>query len=177
MIKLVSIHFTHLSSLAVTGGNLKSLTTQQASTTVVGDGELNGKTCSEILTSCNSAMCYWGAFIEEWNWGAFATWFSEREESVRQSVTIFFHIYKIHKKNYLVPICQDKCSFQVIQCRRGLIQCKEVTNQAEQFLELLSRILNFLAPQRCKNIIVYYCFDRTRLFRPNAQFHLQGLNK
>ena len=31
-------------------------------------------------------------------------------------------------KNYSVLICQDKCSFQVIQCRRGLIQCKEVTN-------------------------------------------------
>ena len=115
-------------------------------------------------------MCYWGAFIEEWNWGAFATWFSEREESVRQSVTIFFHIYKIHKKNYLVPICQDKCSFQVIQCRRGLIQCKEVTNQAEQFLELLSRILNFLAPQRCKTslytivLTLRGCFDRTHNF-------------
>ena len=115
-------------------------------------------------------MCYWGAFIEEWNWGAFATWFSEREESVRQSVTIFFHIYKIHKKNYLVPICQDKCSFQVIQCRRGLIQCKEVTNQAKQFLELLSRILNFLAPQRCKTslytivLILRGCFDRTHNF-------------
>ena len=115
-------------------------------------------------------MCYWGAFIEEWNWGAFATWFSEREESVRQSVTIFFHIYKIHKKNYLVPICQDKCSFQVIQCRRGLIQCKEVTNQAKQFLELLSRILNFLAPQRCKTslytivLTLRGCFDRTHNF-------------
>ena len=115
-------------------------------------------------------MCYWGAFIEEWNWGAFATWFSEREESVLQSVTIFFHIYKIHKKNYLVPICQDKCSFQVIQCRRGLIQCKEVTNQAKQFLELLSRILNFLAPQRCKTslytivLILRGCFDRTHNF-------------
>ena len=115
-------------------------------------------------------MCYWGAFIEEWNWGAFATWFSELEESVLQSVTIFFHIYKIHKKNYLVPICQDKCSFQVIQCRRGLIQCKEVTNQAEQFLELLSPILNFLAPQRCKTslytivLILRGCFDRTHNF-------------
>ena len=115
-------------------------------------------------------MCYWGAFIEEWNWGAFATWSSEREESVLKSVTIFFHIYKIHKKNYLVPICQDKCSFQVIQCRRGLIQCKEVTNQAEQFLELLSRILNFLAPQRCKTslytivLILRGCFDRTHNF-------------
>ena len=115
-------------------------------------------------------MCYWGAFIEEWNWGAFATWFSEREESVLRSATILIYIYKRHKKNYSVPICQDKCNFQVIQCRRGLIQCKEVTNQAEQFLELLSRILNFLAPQRCKTslytivLILRGCFDRTHNF-------------
>ena len=60
---------------------------------------------------------------------------------------------------------------------RGLIQGKEVTNQNEQFLELFSRTLNFFAPQRCENIIVYYYFDRTRLFWPNAQCHLQGLNK
>ena len=53
---------------------------------------------------------------------------------------------RIHKKNYLVLIGLDKCSFQVIQCRRGLIQRKEVTNQTEQFLELFSRTLNFFAP-------------------------------
>ena len=29
----------------------------------------------------------------------------------------------------------------------------------------------------CENIIVYYCFDRTRLFWPNAPCHLLGLNK
>ena len=29
----------------------------------------------------------------------------------------------------------------------------------------------------CESIIVYYYFDRTRLFWPNAQCHLQGLNK
>ena len=49
-------------------------------------------------------------------------------------------------KNYSVLIGSDKCSFQVIQCRRGLIQCKEVTNQTEQFLELFSRTLNCFAP-------------------------------
>ena len=66
----------------------------------------------------------------------------------------------------------DKRSFQVIQYRRGLIQCQEVTNQTEQFLELLSQTLNFFVPLRCENIIVYIvlivrgCFDR-----------MQGLNK
>ena len=29
----------------------------------------------------------------------------------------------------------------------------------------------------CQSIIAYYYFDRTRLFWPNAQCHLQGLNK
>ena len=29
----------------------------------------------------------------------------------------------------------------------------------------------------CESIIAYYYFDRTRLFWPNAQCHLQGLNK
>ena len=59
---------------------------------------------------------------------------------------------------------------EIIQCSRGLIQCKEVTNQAEQFLELLSPILNFLAPQRCKTslytivLILRGCFDRTHNF-------------
>ena len=45
------------------------------------------------------------------------------------------------------------------------------------FLELFSRTLNFFEPKRWENIIVCYCFDRTRLFWPNAQCHLQGLNK
>ena len=71
---------------------------------------------------------------------------------------------KIHQKNYSILIGLDKRSFQVIQYRRGLIQCQEVTNQTEQFLELLSQTLNFFVPLRCENIIVYYCFDRTRLF-------------
>ena len=75
---------------------------------------------------------------------------------------------KIHEKNYSVLIGSDKCSFQVIQCRRGLIQCKEVTNQTEKFLELFSRTLNVFAFLRCENIIVYYFFDR--LFWPNAWF-------
>ena len=37
--------------------------------------------------------------------------------------------------------------------------------------------MNFFAPYRCESIIVYYCFDRARLFWPNAQCHLQGLYK
>ena len=49
------------------------------------------------------------------------------------------------------------------------ISSKVIRTQTEQFLELFSRTLNFFAPQRCKNIIIYYCFDRTRLFWPNAQ--------
>ena len=49
-------------------------------------------------------------------------------------------------KNYSVLIGKDKYSFQVIQSRRGLIQCKEVTNQTEQFLELFSRTLDYFSP-------------------------------
>ena len=63
-------------------------------------------------------------------------------------------------KNYSVLIGWDKCSFQVIQCRRGLIQCKEVTNQTELF----SQTLIFFSSLRCENIIIYYCFDRKQLF-------------
>ena len=74
-------------------------------------------------------------------------------------------------------IGKDKCSFQVIQSRRGLIQCKEVTNQTEHFLELFSWTLNYFVPKRCESIIIYYCFDHPQLFWPNAQCHLQGLNK
>ena len=50
-------------------------------------------------------------------------------------------------------------------------------NQTEQFLELFSRTLNFFAPKRYENSIVYFCFDSTRLFQSNAQCHSQGLNK
>ena len=58
------------------------------------------------------------------------------------------------------------------------ISLKGIWTQTVQFLELLSWTLNFFfKPQRCENIIVYYCFDCMRLFWPNAQSHLQGLNK
>ena len=40
---------------------------------------------------------------------------------------------------------KEKCNFQVIQCRRGLIQCKEATNETEQSLELFSSTLTFFA--------------------------------
>ena len=50
-------------------------------------------------------------------------------------------------------------------------------NQTERFLELFSLTLNFFAPKRYENVIVYFCFDSTRLFQPNAQCHSQGLNK
>ena len=51
--------------------------------------------------------------------------------------------------------------FSVIQWKRELIQCKEVTDQTEQFLELFSWNLNFFAPLRYENSIVYHCFDCT----------------
>ena len=44
------------------------------------------------------------------------------------------------------------------------ISSKVIRTQTEQFLELFSRTLNFFAPERCEDIIAYYCFDRTRLF-------------
>ena len=46
------------------------------------------------------------------------------------------------------------------------IQCKEVTNQTEQLLELFSQALNFFAPKDVKTslcvtvLIVRGCFDR-----------------
>ena len=38
-------------------------------------------------------------------------------------------------------------------------------------------ILTFLRLKDEKISLYYYCFDRTRLFWPNTQSHLQGLNK
>ena len=48
-------------------------------------------------------------------------------------------------KNYSVLVGEDKCSFQVIQHRIGLIQCKEVTNQTFWFLELFLNVLQAIA--------------------------------
>ena len=44
------------------------------------------------------------------------------------------------------------------------IPSKVIQTQTDQLLELFNRTLNLIAPFRCKNVIVYYCFDRTRLF-------------
>ena len=38
-----------------------------------------------------------------------------------------------------------------------------IRTQTEQFLELFIRTLNFFAPLRCKNIIVYYCLTERRM--------------
>ena len=62
--------------------------------------------------------------------------------------------------------------------RRRFVSSKVIRTQNEQFLELFSRTLKFFARLICENIIVY-CFDlRVLVFSwPNAQSHLQGLNK
>ena len=45
------------------------------------------------------------------------------------------------------------------------ISSKVIRTQTEQFLELFIRTLNFFAPFRCENIIVYYCLtERTMSF-------------
>ena len=44
------------------------------------------------------------------------------------------------------------------------IPSKVIQTQTDQLFELFNRTLNLIAPFRCKNVIVYYCFDRTRLF-------------
>ena len=49
------------------------------------------------------------------------------------------------------------------------IPSKVIQTQTDQLFELFNRTLNLIAPSRCKNVIVYYCFDRTRLFWPNTQ--------
>ena len=38
-----------------------------------------------------------------------------------------------------------------------------IRTQTEQFLELFIRTLNFFAPLRCENIIVYYCLTERRM--------------
>ena len=87
---------------------------------------------------------------------------------------------KIHEKKINSDWLR-KCSFQVIQCRRGLIRLfnlanydsissKVIRTQTEQFLELFSRTLNFIF-LRLKDVkislyiivlIVRGCFDRTQ---------------
>ena len=44
------------------------------------------------------------------------------------------------------------------------IPSKVIQTQTDQLFELFNRTLNLIAPSGCKNVIVYYCFDRTRLF-------------
>ena len=43
------------------------------------------------------------------------------------------------------------------------ISSKVIRTQTEQFLELFIRTLNFFAPLRCENIIVYYCLTERRM--------------
>ena len=70
----------------------------------------------------------------------------------------------MHEKNYSVLIGLDKCSFQVIQCRTGLIQCKDVKSRTEKFLEQFSRTLNIFAFYRYENIIVYLYIFLLKIF-------------
>ena len=50
------------------------------------------------------------------------------------------------------------------------ISSKVIRTQTAQFLELFIRTLNFFAPLRCENIIVYYCLtERTTSFALDAR--------
>ena len=59
--------------------------------------------------------------------------------------------------------CTPKLKTNMVK-PRNFISPKLIRTQTEQFFELFSRTLNFFARYICENIIVYYCFDRTRLF-------------
>ena len=71
---------------------------------------------------------------------------------------------KYSESSVNVPGGLDKSSFQVIQCKRGKTQRKEVTKQTKRCFELYSQTLRLQDEKMSSYIIPLIasgCFDRT----------------